>query len=271
MSSNGRNASHGIDSERQVRTGFLFLSFYTLSYSSQKPFWPIGNSQLSQRIITQTEPLSRATSIFRGALKFIRYGQHFIEKNSSGILAFITNNSFLDGVTTREMRKTLLKSFDKIYILDLHGDVKKRLSIIDENVFDIQQGVSINIFIKQSQTNKTCSFNYAELYGKRQDKYNFLQDNTINSVKWENLVLNKHYAFFNVVGNSSIVEYEKGFVITELFKEYNSGIQTKNDDLLVNYKIHDAKVLIDNIKNKDINFLKEKYKTSEGAWTWESA
>jgi hypothetical protein len=213
----------------------------------------------------------KKTNINDDYIKFIRYGQHFIEKNGSGILAFITNNSFLDGVTTREMRKTLLKSFDKIYILDLHGDVKKRLSIIDENVFDIQQGVSINIFIKQSQTNKTCSFNYAELYGKRQDKYNFLQDNMINSVKWENSVLNKHYAFFNVVGNSSIVEYEKGFVITELFKEYNSGIQTKNDDLLVNYKIHDAKVLIDNIKNKDINFLKEKYKTSEGAWTWESA
>ena len=69
MSSNGRNASHGIDSERQVRTGFLFLSFDTLSCSSQKPFWPIENSLLSQIIITQTEPLSKAASIFRGAHK----------------------------------------------------------------------------------------------------------------------------------------------------------------------------------------------------------
>ena len=72
----------------------------------------------------------KKTNINDDYIKFIRYGQHFIEKNGSGILAFITNNSFLDGVTTREMRKTLLKSFDKIYILDLHGDVKKRLSII---------------------------------------------------------------------------------------------------------------------------------------------
>ena len=78
MSSNGRNASHGIDSERQVRTGFLFLSFDTLSCSSQKPFWPIGNSQLSHIIITQTEPLSRAASIFRGALQLsAKYGASY--------------------------------------------------------------------------------------------------------------------------------------------------------------------------------------------------
>lgn len=86
-------------------------------------------------------------------IKFIRYGQHFIEKNGEGILAFITNNSFLDGLIHRQMRKSLMETFDKIYILDLHGNAKKKETCPDgskdENVFDIQQGVSINIFVKK--------------------------------------------------------------------------------------------------------------------------
>jgi len=85
-------------------------------------------------------------------IKFIRYGQYFIEKNGSGILAYISNNSFIDGLIHRQMRKKLLETFDKIYILDLHGNSKKKEvcpdGSKDENVFDIMQGVSINIFVK---------------------------------------------------------------------------------------------------------------------------
>jgi predicted helicase len=86
-------------------------------------------------------------------VKFIRYGQYFINKNGDGILAFINNHSFLDNPTFRGMRYSLLKTFDKIYILDLHGNAKKKETAPDggkdENVFDIQQGVSINIFVKK--------------------------------------------------------------------------------------------------------------------------
>jgi predicted helicase len=85
-------------------------------------------------------------------IKFIRYGQHYIEKNGEGILAYISNNSFIDGLIHRQMRKHLLETFDKIYIFDLHGNSKKKETAVDggkdENVFDIMQGVSINIFVK---------------------------------------------------------------------------------------------------------------------------
>jgi len=91
-------------------------------------------------------------------VKFIRYGQHFIEQNGEGILAFINNHSFLDNPTFRGMRYSLLKTFDKIYILDLHGNAKKKETAPDgskdENVFDIQQGVSINIFVKLKSKGK---------------------------------------------------------------------------------------------------------------------
>jgi len=86
-------------------------------------------------------------------LKFIRFGQYFINKNGEGILAYISNNSFIDGIIHRQMRKNLLETFDKVYILDLHGNAKKKEvcpdGSKDENVFDIMQGVSINIFVKK--------------------------------------------------------------------------------------------------------------------------
>jgi predicted helicase len=87
-------------------------------------------------------------------IKFIRFGQHFIDKNGEGVLAYISNNSFIDGLIHRQMRKSLLQSFDEIYILDLHGNAKKKETAPDgskdENVFDIMQGVSINLFVKHN-------------------------------------------------------------------------------------------------------------------------
>ncbi|MBP8888290.1 MAG: N-6 DNA methylase, partial [Flavobacterium sp.] len=113
-------------------------------------------------------------------VKFIRFGQYFIDKNGSGILAYISNNSFIDGITHRQMRKHLLESFDKIYILDLHGNAKKKEvcldGSVDQNVFDIMQGVSINIFVKTGNKKKNelgKVFHY-DLQGKRDFKYDFL-------------------------------------------------------------------------------------------------
>jgi predicted helicase len=88
-------------------------------------------------------------------IKFIRYGEYFIDKTGEGILAYISNNSFIDGITHRQMRKHLLETFDKVYILDLHGNSKKKEKApdgsADQNVFDIMQGVSINIFVKKKK------------------------------------------------------------------------------------------------------------------------
>jgi predicted helicase len=88
-------------------------------------------------------------------IKFLRLGQHYVEKTGEGILAFISNNSFIDGIIHRKMREELMKTFDKIYILDLHGNAKKKEvcpdGSPDQNVFDIMQGVSINIFVKKKK------------------------------------------------------------------------------------------------------------------------
>ncbi|WP_062326712.1 hypothetical protein [Treponema endosymbiont of Eucomonympha sp.] len=135
-------------------------------------------------------------------IKFIRYGQYYIDKNKNGIEAYISNNSFVDGITHRQMRKSLLQSFDKIYILNLHGSAKKKECAPDggkdENVFDIQQGGSINIFIKTGSKKEGdfATGYYHDLYGNRENKYSFLLENKIDSIGWKKLDFNKPYYFF---------------------------------------------------------------------------
>lgn len=172
-------------------------------------------------------------------IKFIRYGQHYIDKNGSGILAYISNNSFIDGITHRQMRKHLLESFDKIYILDLHGNAKKKEvcpdGSADQNVFDIMQGVSINIFVKTGKKKKTelGQVFHSNLQGKREFKYEILNLNSINSMEWKPLEFTKPNYFFVPKNFNEIKSYEKGFKVDVLFGINNSGVSTDRDALFL--------------------------------------
>jgi predicted helicase len=178
-------------------------------------------------------------------IKFIRFGQHFINKNRSGILSYISNNSFIDGLIHRQMRKSLLETFDRIYILNLHGNAKKKETAPDgskdENVFDIQQGVSINIFVKNETVinidgDSFARVFYHDLYGTRKEKYSFLLNNNLQTVKWQQLKFNDDNYFFVPKDFSLQEEYEKGFKIDELFVANTSGITTANDNEFVDFK-----------------------------------
>jgi predicted helicase len=150
-------------------------------------------------------------------IKFIRFGQHFIDKTGEGILAYISNNSFIDGLIHRQMRKHLLESFDKIYILDLHGNAKKKEvspdGTPDQNVFDIMQGVSINLFIKTNKKKKkelAKVFHY-DLFGKREVKYDFLNENSVKKIEWNNLDYAEPNYYFVKKDFAGGSEYEEGF------------------------------------------------------------
>ena len=155
-------------------------------------------------------------------IKFIRYGQHYVEKNGEGILAYISNNSFIDGIIHRQMRKSLLECFDKIYILDLHGNSKKQEvcpdGSKDENVFDIMQGVSINIFVKKKlKSKKLAEVYHYDLFGKRDFKYEFLSDNNLKSVNWNKLEYSQPNYFFVKKDFDELINYEKYLDLKELF------------------------------------------------------
>ncbi len=171
-------------------------------------------------------------------IKFIRLGQHYIEKNGEGILGFISNNSFIDGVIHRQMRKCLFDSFDKIYILNLHGSTKRREVALDgskdENVFDIQQGVSINLFCRtKNPKQKECQVYHYDLYGSREDKYSYLNDHSLSDINWEVLNPQSPQYFFVPKDFSVQDEYEKGFMIGDLMPLSSSGVKTHHDKELV--------------------------------------
>lgn len=205
-------------------------------------------------------------------IKFIRYGQHYIEKNGEGILAYISNNSFIDGITHRQMRKSLLEAFDTIYILDLHGNSKKKETALDgskdENVFDIMQGVSINIFVKTTKSKKLADVYHYDLYGKRDFKYDFLSTNNLKSIEWNKLDYSEPNYFFVLKDFGEIKEYEKGFKIDELMNIYVSGFQTKRDKLTINFtktELEAVKTFL--IENDKINIMNH-FKLQEDGRDW---
>lgn len=183
-------------------------------------------------------------------IKFIRFAEHFIEKNKSGIVAMITNNSFLDGIIHRQMRKHLLETFDDIYILDLHGNSKKKETSPDgskdENVFDIMQGVSINIFVRKNE-NKTGLGNvhHSELYGLRFDKFKSLNKSDVQKIKWNKLELNVPQYFFKYKYFESKNIYDEFLHINDIFNKNSSGIKTHRDHFVVDF---DVKELIKRLK-----------------------
>ncbi len=166
-------------------------------------------------------------------IKFIALGQHYIEKNGSGILAYISNNSFLDGVIHRQMRKSLMETFDKIYVVNLHGNARLNESApdgsADQNVFDILQGVSINIFIKTSKSKKLADVFYRDLYGKRDTKYDFLMSHTLQDSEFKTLKPIEPYYFFTPKDFSAQKKYDAGFKVNEIFNIRTIGIQTGDD------------------------------------------
>ena len=185
-------------------------------------------------------------------IKFIRLGQHFIDKNGEGILAYISNNSFLDGVIHRQMRKHLMQSFDKVYILDLHGNAKKKEvapdGTPDQNVFDIMQGVSINIFIKSGnkKSNNKNIFHF-DLYGKREIKYNFLNRNAINSIQWSKLEPNAPDFFLVEKDFRGEGNYIRGFNVEKLFLQNSLGIEFGSKEHFLRYKPIDIETFIKNV------------------------
>lgn len=184
--------------------------------------------------------------------KFIRLGQHYVDRNKEGVLAYICNNGFLDNPTFRGMRWSLLHSFDKIYVINLHGNSKKNETgpngSKDENVFDITVGASINIFVKTGKKKKgdLAKVFYIDYLGLRENKYKYLQNNSIHDIEFEEVKYSEPFYFFVPTDEEGRSIYEKGFRIDELMHIQTMGFVTANDKLNISFteaeqikKIHD--------------------------------
>ena len=172
-------------------------------------------------------------------VKFIRLAQHYIEKKGSGIIGFINPHGYLDNPTFRGMRWNLLKTFDKIYTIDLHGNSKKKETCPDgskdENVFDIMQGVSINLLVKTGKKDKDelGKVYHKDIYGLRQQKYDFLDGATLENVGYEEMKPMAPMYFFVPKNFDLQEEYDKGFKVDELFNVSSVSVVTAKDAILV--------------------------------------
>ena len=172
-------------------------------------------------------------------VKFIRYGQYFIDRNGEGLLAYINNHGFLDNPTFRGMRWHLMRSFDKIYILDLHGNSKRKEKSPDgspdKNVFDIQQGVSINLFVKTGKkpSGALGKIFHFDLFGERESKYDFIGHHSLNQVNFKSLKPAAPRYFFTPKDYRLESEYQKGFSVADLMPVNVSGIVTMGDKFAI--------------------------------------
>lgn len=171
-------------------------------------------------------------------VKFIRLSSHLIEKNGEGVLGFITNHGYLDNPTFRGMRWHLLTTFDRIWVLDLHGNSKKKEATpegkSDKNVFDIQQGVSIIIGIKKKTGGKgLAQVMQGDLWGTRAEKYQALEGSSLSKPLFCELQSPAPQHPF-VKRNFDLLEaYEKGIELRKFFPETTTGMQTGSDKTLI--------------------------------------
>ncbi|WP_259458166.1 N-6 DNA methylase [Helicobacter pylori] len=169
-------------------------------------------------------------------VKFMRFAQNKIESLGHGLFGFISNNAFLDNPTFRGLRRSLLECYDELYILNLHGNARKKeetpQGAKDENVFNIKQGVSINLFVKKVQTTKQKIY-YYDVYGERAEKYAFLAQNDLNSIEW--LEFTPREPFYLLIPQETplLEEYEQGFSVQDMFQISSVGIVTGKDRIFI--------------------------------------
>ena len=209
-------------------------------------------------------------------VKFIRLAQYYVEKNPDGrgIVAYINPHGFLDNPTFRGMRWNLLKTFDEIYILNLHGNAKKHEvcpdGSKDENVFSIMQGVSINIFVRTGRKPPDAPGKvfYANLWGRRKDKYAFLESTDFSAVDYKELVPSAPMYFFVPKDTRGEEEYNKGFRIDELMPVNSSGVVSANDELNFSFTEEEQREKIADLLSMSEHDWRIKYHRAKDSRDW---
>lgn len=211
-------------------------------------------------------------------VKFIRMAQGYVQRGGKGLVAYICPHGFLDNPTFRGMRWNLLSAFDHIYVLNLHGN-SNRGEVCpdgskDENVFNIMQGVCICIFVKtgELQNGKLGTVSYADLWGTRESKLQFLQDNCLENVKFENVEIEDPMYFFVPKDFSGKDVYEQGFSIQQLFAKKSVGVVTTKDSFLVSCDKGELVQRIQDLINMPELEFRKKYDLKDTAdWTYAMA
>ncbi|GAA7006433.1 DNA methyltransferase [Helicobacter pylori] len=204
-------------------------------------------------------------------VKFMRFAQNKIEALGHGLFGFISNNAFLDNPTFRGLRRSLLECYDELYILNLHGNARKKektpQGADDENVFNVKQGVSINLFVKNPQTTKQ-KIHYYDVYGERAEKYAFLAQNDLNSIEWLELTPREPFYLLLPLKTRLLDEYEQGFSVKDMFQVGGTGICSKRDHVVFHKKKESLLELLKDFSTLEPIELRRKYDIGDDSRDW---
>ncbi|MFP6230937.1 type ISP restriction/modification enzyme [Helicobacter pylori] len=204
-------------------------------------------------------------------VKFMRFAQNKIESLGHGLFGFISNNAFLDNPTFRGLRRSLLECYDELYILNLHGNARKKeetpQGAKDENVFNIMQGVSINLFVKKAQATKQ-KICYYDVYGERAEKYAFLAQNDLNSIEWLEIAPRVPFYLLIPQETSLLDEYEQGFSVQEMFQIGSTGICSQRDHVVFHKDKESLLELLKDFSTLEPNELRRKYDIGDDGRDW---
>lgn len=207
-------------------------------------------------------------------IKFLRFSQHLHDKTGLGVVGMITNNVFLDGLTHRRMRESLIESFSTCYLLNLHGDIRKREAALageaDRNVFDIQQGVSIILLLKRGHATNRSHF-YADLFGTRNAKYNALGEATVSQMRWRPLAPTAPHFFFVPKEFSANNEYMRALSAKDVFLTFGKGVKTERDRVSVHFTRDGIQRAVGDFVHDDEATLRRKYLLQEDSRDWKVA
>ncbi|MBE0662067.1 MAG: N-6 DNA methylase [Bacteroidales bacterium] len=203
-------------------------------------------------------------------VKFLRFAQWKIHKAGCGIVGMITNHGFLNNVTFRGMRQSLLNTFNEIYITDLHGDSQKKEKAPDgskdENVFDITKGTAISIFIKKPGA-KGCSIFHNDVFGLRQIKYNWLDNKEFIQDNYNQLSPVTPWYFFIPRQTKEIEYYNDWLSISEIFPLNSGGIKTHRDNFVIDFNRSNLEARLRQFRNLSFpkEFFQEAYNLKESS------
>ncbi|GAA6853589.1 DNA methyltransferase [Helicobacter pylori] len=204
-------------------------------------------------------------------VKFMRFAQNKIESLGHGLFGFISNNAFLDNPTFRGLRRSLLECYDELYILNLHGNARKKektpQGADDDNVFNIKQGVSINLFVKKAQITKQ-KIHYYDVYGERAEKYAFLAQNDLNSIEWAELNPREPFYLLLPLETRLLDEYEQGFSVKDMFQVGGTGICSKRDHVVFHKKKESLLELLKDFSTLEPIELRRKYDIGDDSRDW---
>jgi Type ISP C-terminal specificity domain/N-6 DNA Methylase len=212
-------------------------------------------------------------------VKFIRFAEHMIAKNGGGILGFVTNHGYLDNPTFRGMRWHLLKTFDKIYVIDLHGNSKKKEispdGSADKNVFDIMQGVAILIGVKHKANSKRtralAEVSHGDVWGSRTAKNEALWSSRIEEVATTQLPEKAPTYPFVPLDYDLEEQYIQGFSVSALMGVNSMGVMTKRDSITICDTPEQVSKRVRDFETLDRSELEKTYSGIEDARDWNLA